>query len=297
MRSSHGRRLRRSLPALAGVLLLLAASFLTACGDDEEPAAANAVQRMRQVVGAKPGGLAATVAGRGSLLIAVTPDYPPFSYVDDDGELTGFDVEVGEAVAEYLKLTPRFTEPVWEAVPAGLAGDRFDVSIGSLSPEQGLSGEIAFTKPYYYTEGRLAVQAGAAGLDGVEALAGKRIGAGVHTVFYRWLQAREDIEAVAYPSDAEAIAGLEAGRVDGIVLSALAARQAIEEGRGIELSGGPLVSIPMTFVVKKGEKDFLKAMNATIAALRQDGTLAELSRRWFDDQDYTRPRGASSPSP
>lgn len=287
----------RSLTALAILLALLAAPLLASCGDDGEPAAENAVQRMRQVVGGKPGGTAAAVAKRGSLLIAVTPDYPPFSYVNDDGELTGFDVEVGEAVAEYLKLTPRFTEPVWEAVPAGLSGDRFDVAISSLSPDQGLSGQIAFSEPYYYTDGRLAVQAGGVKLEGVEALAGKRIGAGVHTVFYRWLQSHEDIEVVAYPSDAEAIAGLEAGRVDGIVLSALAARQAIEQGRKIELSGRPLVSTPMTFVVKKGEKDFLKAMNATIAALREDGTLGELSRRWFDDQDYTRARAASSPSP
>jgi len=278
---------------LSGALPTVA---VTACGTSDEPEPENAAARMKQILGRAPKGAAAAIAERGELLIAVTPDYPPLSYYNDDGELTGFDVAVGTAVAEYLQLAPRFTEPVWEAVPAGLANDRFDVSIGSLSPDQGLVGPIAYTGPYYYTEGRLLVRAGAPQLKGPEALAGKRVGAGVHTVFYRWLQEQEDVEVVAYPSDAEALSGLEAGRVDAILLSSLAARQATEAGRDVERSGPPLFAEPQSFVVSKDEKDLLRVMDAAIAALREDGVLSELSQQWFDGQDLSRSRAAVSAS-
>jgi len=283
---------------VAGLLLscVLLSTLVIACGTADEPEPGSATARMKQILGRAPKGAAAAIAARGELLIAVTPDYPPLSYYNDDGELTGFDVEVGKAVAEYLQLGPRFTEPVWEAVPAGLANDRFDVSIGSLSPDQGLVGPIAYSEPYYYTEGLLLVRAGAPQLKGVEALAGKRVGAGIHTVFYRWLQEQEDTEVVAYPSDAEALAGLEAGRVDAILLSGLAARQAIDAGRGVERSGPPLLAEPMAFVVGKDEEDLRRVMDAAIAALREDGVLTELSQQWFGGQDLSRSRAAANTS-
>jgi len=269
---------------------------VVACGTPDEPEPENAVARMKQILGRAPKGVAAAIAERGELLVAVTPDYPPLSYYNDDGELTGFDVEVGKAVAEYLQLAPRFTEPVWEAVPAGLANDRFDVSIGSLSPDQGLVGPIAYTEPYYYTDGSLLVRAGASRLKGLAALAGKRVGAGVHTVFYRWLQEQEGVEVVAYPSDAEALSGLEAGRVDAILLSSLAARQAIDAGRDVERSGPPLFAEPMSFVVSKDEKDLRRVMDAAIAALHENGVLSELSQQWFGGQDLSKSRAAAPSS-
>lgn len=296
-RSRCGVRAARAPFAVTALLLVLLSCTAGACGSKDEPEPQNAVQRMRQILGRKPTGSAATIVQRGTLLIAVTPAYPPLSYYDDDGRLTGFDVAVGTAVAEHLRLAPRFTEPVWEAVPAGLQSDRFDVSIGSLSPDQGLAGAVSFSKPYYYTEGQLLVKAGTPRLKGIEALTGKRVGAGIHTVFYRWLQGNEELEVTAFPGDAEAFSALEAGRVDAVVVSGLAARQAVDSGRDVELSGRPLFAVPMTFVVKEGEKDLLLALDRAIAVLRKDGVLTELSRQWFDGQDLTRRTTATSPAP
>jgi cystine transport system substrate-binding protein len=289
---SAGRR--RLLPAAILVAAALLALLASACGD-QTPQAVNATQRMKQLLGHAPTGQAATVAKRGDMIAASTENYPPLSYRDSDGKLVGFDVEVAKAVAEYLSLKMRATQPPWEAVPAGLAGDRFDVSIGSLSPEQGLEGGVAYSKPYYYTTGQLVVRAGAPQLTGADALKGKNVGAGIHTVFYRWLQANSGADVSAFPSDAEALAALEAGRVDAVLTSGLAAAQAVKSGKGVELSGPPLFAEPMVFVVKAGEDDWLAVLNDAIAGLRTDGTLKQLSTDWLG-LDLTRPKPAASAS-
>jgi ABC-type amino acid transport substrate-binding protein len=180
-------------------------------------------------------------------------------------------------------------------VPAGLAGGRFDVSIGSLSPEQGLEGEVVYTKPYYYTTGQLVIRAGSPALVGVDALAGKSVGAGIHTVFYRWLQANTSADVSAFPGDAEALAALEAGRVDAVLTSGLVAAQSVKSGKGVELSGAPLLAEPMVFVVRAGESDWLAVLNDAIAGLRSDGTLKQLSIDWLG-ANYTKPTPAASVS-
>jgi polar amino acid transport system substrate-binding protein len=284
--------LRRSV-ALAGTLVLVAllGAAASACGEDTSPV--NAAQRMTELLGGKPTGQAAAIAKRGQMTIANTEDYPPLSYRDDDGKLVGFDVEVGRAVAEYLSLTARFTQPPWEAVPAGLAGDRFDVSIGSLSPQQGLEGEVEYSKPYYYTTGQLVVRAGEAPLEGAEALAGTSVGASIHSVFYRWLQENTTAEVTAFQGDAEALGALESGKVEAVLTSGLVAAQAIKDGKGVETSGAPLFAEPMVFVVRAGEEDWLAVLNDAIAALRQEGKLAQLSSDWLG-ADFTKPKPSAS---
>jgi len=272
-------------------LLAVAAA---ACGPGEaEPE--NATQAMTEILGRAPKGQAARIAKAGEMIAANTEGYPPLSYRDEDGKLVGFDVEVAKAVADRLGLKVRFTQPEWEAVPAGLSGGRFDVSIGSLSSQQGLEGDVAYSKPYYYTTGQLVVRVGTTKLKGVDALAGKSVGAGIHTVFYRWLQANSSAKVTAFTGDAEALAALEAGKVEAVLTSGLAAAQAVESGKGVELSGAPLFAEPMQFVVRSGERDWLAVLNATIAELRRDTTLGVLAPDWLG-MDFTKPTPSASTS-
>jgi polar amino acid transport system substrate-binding protein len=282
---------------VAAIVLLVAAPVVAGCSDDESAEQpADATARMSQILGRAPQGLAATVAEEGTLGVAVTEDDPPRSYRDGD-ELTGFDVEVAKSVAEYLKVQAKLSEQPPEAVPPGLAADRFDVSIGSLAPDLQAGDGVAYTDPYYYTTGQLLVKTGTPKLKGGEALAGVPVGAAIHTVFFRFLRDQTDAQVVAYPGDAEALAALEAGRVEAILVGGLTAAEAVADGRDVELSGRPLFSEPMVFVVKSGEDDLLAVLNAAIAARLEDGTLKELSEAWFGGLDLTRPVASTSPEP
>lgn len=294
-RSGGGRR--GGLLTVAVVLLVLVVASVTAgCSDDEPAPAGDATARMTEILGRAPSGLAATVAERGTLNVAVIEDDPPRSYRDGD-DLTGFDVEVAGSIADYLGLKATLSEHSPETIPAGLAADQFDVAIGSLAPDPEADDGVVFTEPYYYTTGQLLVGAGAAKLKGAGALVGVPVGTAIHTVFFRYLRDQTDAQVVAFPGDAEALKALEDGRVEAILVGGLTAAEAVADGRAVQLSGRPLFSEPMVFAVKSGEDDLVEVLDAAIQARREDGTLKDLSQAWFGGLDLTRPVGSSSPSP
>ena len=96
---------------------------------------------------------------------------------------------------------------------------------------------------------------------------------------------------------ADALAALEAGRIQAVLTDALTAAGAVKEGKSVELSGTPLFSAPVTFAVRKDQSDLLRVSNALIARLRKSGWLTSASKAWFSGLDLTRPVGTASPSP
>ncbi len=284
--SGTARRRRINGPGVLRILLLMGACafVLSACGGPTEPQ--SPLEKAKEILGRPPKGLAAKVVKRGELVVANSAEYPPLSYVDEDGEFVGFDVEVAKATADYLGLKVSFVQPDREAVPAGLAAGRFDVSIGSVSPQQGYGDAVAYSKPYYYTTAQLVVKADAPMFEGVSSLDGKVVGAGVHTVFFAWLQEHGKAQLKAFSTDSDALAALEAGRVDAVLTSGLTAAEVVEGGK-LQASGAPLFAEPMTFAVDGGQKDLLKLMNAAIADLRRSGGLRSISKQLLG-ADFTR---------
>jgi len=267
--------------------------ILSSCSGGTQANAATAAERAREILGRAPRGLAAEVIKRGSLTIAVAADLPPLSYTDKDGKLTGFDVEVGAEVARQLGLSHELVTPMVEVIPEELKQGRADMAVGAIPRGAGL-GLISVSAPYYYNKGRLLVKEGAAPLSSVD---GQRVGAAIQSVFYEWLRESSGALAVSYPSDADAITALEAGRVQAVLTDALTAESAIEEGKRVQLSGEPLLASPVRFAVKEGERDLLRLCNATIASLRESGWLSSASRAWFSGLDLARPTLTEAASP
>ena len=69
-----------------------------------------------------------------TLLVGTEGTYAPFTFHDDSGKLTGFDVEVIEAVAQRLGLTIQFNETQWDSMYAGLNAKRFDLIANQTNP-------------------------------------------------------------------------------------------------------------------------------------------------------------------
>ena len=143
-----------------------------------------AVERFKQILGHAPTGVAREVALKGQLVVADDGDYPPQSWIDKSGKLQGFDVDVANKVGELLGVKVAFTNPSLDAVPGGLRSGAFDVSIGSLAPTAQLRALIAFTAPYYYTAGQLAVRQGTPPILSAAGLSGKLVGVGAQTIFF-----------------------------------------------------------------------------------------------------------------
>jgi polar amino acid transport system substrate-binding protein len=240
------------------------------------------------------------VVEAGKLVVSTDPNYAPQSFLNEQGELDGFDVNVSQEVAKRLGVRLEFVAPDWDIVTGGSWGGRWDVSIGSVTPTEPRAQVLWFTEPYYYTPASFAVYKDNSTIKTVEDLAGKKVGLGTATTYEDYLNGRlvimggeimydppSGIEVKAYTTDAEALEDLALG--DGIRLEAVMSAQptiqaAIESGVPLKFVGTPAFYEPLVFALDKarGRTDaMLTRLNEIIQDMHDDGTLTRLSLKWY----------------
>jgi polar amino acid transport system substrate-binding protein len=282
---------------LAAVIIVavMATLALAACGDAaEEPAAEDtalagtAAERAVEILGREPTGLAKEIVDKGVVVVANDANYAPQSSIDEaTGELVGFDVDVALKMGEILGLTVEFENPAWETILAGLNQGRYDVSIGSMTITAQRDKAVDFTEVYYYTSGQLFVKAGGPQIAGVEDLAGKTVGVGRGTTYYEFLKAETDAKVLTYDTDADTFPDLRNGNLDFAMTAGPTGQQAILEGQDFEFSGTPLYYEDLAFSVAEGETDWVTLLNYAITTMHEDGSLTEMSKKWYNGLDLT----------
>ncbi|MGI8746841.1 MAG: transporter substrate-binding domain-containing protein, partial [Deinococcus sp.] len=151
----------------------------------------------------------------GVLQIGMEGTYPPFTYKDEAGKLTGFDVDIATAVAAKLGLRPRFVLTEWSGILAGLQARKFDVIVNQVGITPERQKAIAFSAPYAYSSAQIIVRkAGGANFKTLADLKGKRVGVGLGSNFEKTLRDAGGINVVTYPGAPEYLADLAAGRLD-----------------------------------------------------------------------------------
>jgi polar amino acid transport system substrate-binding protein len=285
---------------LAAVLLVAIVAFagvLVACGGDDgtteassspSPQATSAADIAQQILGKAPSGLAAAIVERGSVLVSTDANYAPQSSVNKEtGELEGFDIDVALAMGEALGLEIEFKKVQWETVIPGLQTGKWDVSIGSMTITPEREKTVDFTEPYYYTSGQIFVKKGGPQIASVDDLAGKTVGVGAATTYYDFLKKESTADVKTYPTDADAFPDLRNGNLDFVMTAGPTGQQAILEGQPFDFSGAPLYYEDLAFAMNQGEGDWVAMLNYAVAKMHEDGTLTELSKKWYNGLDLT----------
>jgi peptide/nickel transport system substrate-binding protein len=203
-------------------------------------------------------------------------------------------------VASRLGVQAEFVTPDWDLITAGNWGARWDISIGSMTPTEARAEVLWFTDPYYYTPASFAVHQDNTDIQSVEDLADKTVGLGTATTYESYLEGSlsmmggevaYDPPAVGsvqpYSTDAEAIEDLSLGdgvRLDAVMSAQPTIQNAIDEGKPLKYVGTPAFYEPLAFSLDKarGPSDnMLSELNDIIADMHEDGTLTELSMKWY----------------
>jgi polar amino acid transport system substrate-binding protein len=98
----------------------------------------------------------AAVCEAGVIVVSTDPAYPPQSFLNDQGEYEGFDIDVAREIATRLGVEVEFTDPTFDAVVAGNWSGRWDMSVGSVTVTQDRMEVLDFTQPYYFTPAQMA---------------------------------------------------------------------------------------------------------------------------------------------
>lgn len=218
----------------------------------------------------------------GEMTFAMTGAFPPFNYVDENGELTGFDIDIANALAAKLGVTAKPITMEWDGIIGGLTGKRFDTIIGSMTITEERKKQVNFTDPYYYDGAQFFAKKGS-GLKGIEDLNGGKVGVVTGTTFHEHLKDMSNIdEILQFQSEVDIFKSLEQDRLDGLVTSkVVGARAPIDYGIDMEPIGELLYSEDIAIAVRKEDTELLKKMNEALQEIIADGTYAEISNKWF----------------
>lgn len=246
------------------------------------------------------------VQNRGILRVVSDPNFAPQSYYDQlIGRWRGFDVDVATEIARRLGVDVQFNSGVFEDVQAGNWQPEWDLSVGSMAITPQRAEVLDFTSPYYYDTAVAAVRPGS-GVTAVADLSGKRIGVTDGSTYEAYLQGTLDLpgqgpipsaidnpEIVKYTTDQDAIDDLAAGNLDAVISARPELQEAIDHGTEIEIVGVPLFTEELAAaVVKDAPLDptsLVKRVSEIIDEMHADGTLSDLSEKWYGVDLTTKP--------
>lgn len=232
------------------------------------------------------GDLLAQIRERGTIIIGLEGDWAPWSFVDENDELTGFDVEVARAIAAKLGVEVQFIPGEWDGLFAGMDAGRYDIVINGVEVTPERTEKYDFTEPYAYIRTALIVRGDNETIKTFDDLKGKKT---ANSIASTYMNLAEDYGATCYGVDTldETLTMVLQGRVDATLNAIVSYTDYMAQHPDANLKVAATtedasnVAIPM----RKGEEtaSLMEAINVAIAQLHEEGVIAELSLKYFGE--------------
>ncbi len=225
-----------------------------------------------------------------TLRVGMSGGYFPFTFVQQD-ELQGFEVDVMNAVGEEAGLDIAFETMSFSGLIGALEAGRIDTIANQITITPEREAAFAFTQPYVIDGAQVVTKEGNEEIEGVEDLRGKSVAVNLGSNFeqlLRDLPYSDEIDIRTYESNIEQDTAL--GRVDAFVMDRVSSAQVIRESPlPLELAGQPFSEIRNALPFRDTEEGraMRDRVDEALTALKQDGTLSEISRKWFDSDITT----------
>jgi cystine transport system substrate-binding protein len=236
------------------------------------------------------GGSDAGSSSEEALTFGTEGTYSPFSFHDStSNDLVGYDIDVANAVGEQLGRDVEFSENNWDSLFAGMEAKRYDGIANQVSITDERKAKYVFSSPYTVSTGVVVTRADDTSVTSLADISGKT---SAQSTTSNWAQVATDagaqVEAVEGLTQAMTL--LKQGRVDVIVNDQLAVLDYLKTSgdTDVKIAAETDDSTEQGFVFRQDEEETAQQVSDALDALRTDGTLAEISQKWFG-QDVSGP--------
>jgi len=282
---------------------------LAACGGSDDRVVSGGPSDEGACAEAESGDdLLAQVCEQGVLTVSTDPAYPPQSSLDkDSGDYVGFDIDVATEIAERLGVEVAWETPSWDVITSGGWNNRWQMSVGSMTPTNDRQEVLNFTEPYYFTPAVVVVHEDNTTVADLSTdIDGAKIGVCSACTYEQFLNKEleiegftfdfmiDDAEVSGYDTDTTALQDLSIGdgtRLDAVITSLTTAQGYVDSGKPVKIVGDPVFFEPLAVAIdKSSEADpvaFSDAVNTVVGEMHSDGTLSELSKKWYDGTDLS----------
>lgn len=267
-----------SLLFVMSVVLLLAA-----CGaSKDEENTANEEKSVQTSDGSTD--LLAGIQEKGELVIGTEGVYPPFTFHDDSGQLTGFDVDIATEVAKRLGVKPVFLETQWDAMFAGLDAKRFDMVANQVGIREDRIEKYDFSNPYNVSVGVVVAHKDNNEISKYEDINGLKA-AQTLTSNHRQIAESYGAEIVGVEGFVQSVDLISSSRVDVTVNDKLSVLDFLNQRPDapvkIVAHFDEVIEIGLLF--RKENETLVDAVNQALQDMIDDGTHLEISEKWFGE--------------
>ena len=216
----------------------------------------------------------------GSIIAATEGAFAPFNYYEGT-KLTGYEVDVAEALAKKLGLKLEWKAVPFDAQLAAVKQDRFDFAIASHGYTKERAKAVDFASPHYCTGGMIA-----AAKDGsltIDSLKGKTVGVQLATSYFDAAKKIAGIKEVkTYKADPDAFSALKAKKIDAWISDKFTVMETLSKNPDAGIVTGEQVFVErVSLIMRKNNKEFMDKVNQALSDLTKDGTLKTISEKYF----------------
>lgn len=230
-------------------------------------------------------GLLKQVLDKGTLVAGMEGNWAPWSYHDlDTNEVIGYDADTARAIGEKLGVEVQIVEAPWESLFAGLDDGRYDIVINGVEVTDERSEKYDFSEPYAYIHTALVVRKDNEEIKSFDDLKGKKT---VNSIGSTYMELAESYGASAAGVSTlnDTIQNVIDGRADATLNADVSIYDYLNQqpDANIKIVATTEDASHVAIPIRKGDEtaSFEKAVNAAIGELKADGTLAELSEKYF----------------
>lgn len=211
--------------------------------------------------------------------------YAPFNFVNDDGKLAGFEIELGDALCAEIKAECEWVVNEWDSIIPNLVAGNYDGIMAGMSITDERKKTISFSEEYYPADPSRYITAEGTEIDW-DKLEGKSIGVQGATIQAAFAEEKygENNTIKSYEKGDQTIADLMAGNLDIVLADGEFLKPAVKGSEGAMVFAGPEETIGggIGIGMRQDESELHEKMNAGLAALKKSGKIDELIAKYFD---------------
>ncbi len=233
------------------------------------------------------------------LSFGVDPTFPPFESKTANGNLVGFDIDLGNAICQHLKMKCVWVETAYDSIIPALDAKKFDAVLSAMSINEKRKAQVDFSDMLYNTPSFLVAKKGSNLQPTVDSLKGKTIGVAQGTTqeaYAKGVWQSKGIDVVSYQNQDFVNQDLISGRIDATLTDSATATAGFlntQQGKDFAFSGKALTDTHYlgegaAIALRKGDSDRVKMIDSALAQMHKDGTYQTLEKKYFTFDVYNK---------
>lgn len=265
---------------------VLCVSALSACSQNggQTSTPGNASTPVSSYQTEAPADLLTQIRERGEIVVAMEGTWAPWTYHDESDQLVGYDVEVAQNIAERLGVNVSFAEGEWDGLLAGLDSGRYDIMVNGVDIDEARSEKYDFSSPYAYNRTAVIVSGDNDSIQSMEDLDGKSTANTLNSTYANVAESY-GAEVTGVDDFIQTIELLNSGRIDATLNAEVSYYDYMAQhpDANIKIACIDPQSTQVAIPMRKGEESaaLVAAINDALAEMAEDGTLTELSMKYF----------------